>query len=201
MKNSILALGALTVCVLAACGGGGGGGGDSSTTESPAQVPADAALAKYVGTWESCNPDGAGSKRSRVRVLSVQGDTATVEVDGVFYSATGCTGAATFDLTGKGTAKLAGGTKTLEANTICENVSGVTRCTNVPSRTYEKVMLTYTGLTLRAGSLDFSPPAPNATALTMIALGSDGKFYFGKGSRDADGYPASDSQIALTKRP
>jgi hypothetical protein len=62
-------------------------------------------------------------------------------------------------------------------------------------------MLTYTGLTLRAGSLDFAPPTPNATTVALVALGSDGKFHFGSGSREADGYPKNENPIALTKRP
>jgi hypothetical protein len=181
MKNSVLALCALTMCVLAACGGGGG---DSGSTETAAQVQADPALAKYVGTWESCDADGDDeSQFSRARILSVQGDMATVELDYAFYNVAGCTGAPEFDITGKGTAKLAGGTKVLAG------------------RTYEKVTLTYTGMTLRAGSLDFAPPMPNATTVALVALGSDGKFHFGRGSRDADGYPKSESPIALTKRP
>jgi hypothetical protein len=179
MKSFVLALGALTLCVLAACGGGG----DSSSAETAAQVEADPALAKYVGTWESCDAHGSSSQMSRARILSVQGDTATVELDYTFYSAAGCTGAPEFDLTGKGTAKLAGGSKT------------------VAGRSYERVVLTYTGMTLRAGSIDFAPPMPNATAAALIALGSDGKFHFGMGTREADGYPKRESPIALTKRP
>ncbi len=198
MKSSVLALGALTLCVLAACGGGGG---DSSSAETAAQVQADPALTKYVGTWESCDPNGDDSQMSRARIFSVQGDTATVELDSAFYNTAGCTGAPEFDITGKGTAKLAGGTKTLAPTTTCETVSGVRRCTVLAGRTYEKVQLTYTGMTLRAGSLDFAPPMPNATAVALIALGADGKLHFGKGSREADGYPKTDSMIALTKRP
>lgn len=197
MKSSVLALGALTVCVLAACGGGGG---DSSSAESAAQVQADPALAKYVGTWESCDPNGAGSQRSRARVLSVQGDTATAELDAAFFDAPACAGAPSFDLTAKGTAKLVGGTKSVVGQPTCQTVSGQTRCTTL-TLAYDKALLTYTGFTLRAGSLDFAPPMPNATTPALIAVGADGKFYFGRGSRDTDGYPKQISPIALTKRP
>jgi hypothetical protein len=199
MKSSVLALGALTVCVLAACGGGGGDS-DAAASESPAQVQANPALAKYVGTWEICQPFNAGSATYRTRVLSVQGDTATVEMDKVDFSAPGCTGTTIFDVTVKGTAKLAGGTKIATGKTSCETVGNVRRCTT-PSAAYEKVVFTYSGLTLRAGSLDVSLPTPNTTALALIALGADGKVTFARGSREADGYPKEQAKFALTKRP
>jgi hypothetical protein len=187
MKSSILALGALTMCVLAACGGGGG---DSSAAVPAAQ--ADPALTKYVGTWEVCNTYTNGSSLSRARVLSVQGDTATVEMDVLNYAAASCAGSPSLDITATGIAKMAGGTKTLPAQD---------RGVSLPARTYEKVVYTYTGFTLRMGSLNVTPPTPNTTRNSLIALGTDGKVYFALATLDADGYPKYQSATALTKRP
>jgi hypothetical protein len=191
MKSSILALSALTVSVLAACGGGGGG--DSSSTETAAQVQADPALTKYVGTWEACKTYTQGTALFRARVLSVQGDTATVEMDLLDYAGASCAGAPRTDLTVRGTAKMAGGTKVLPAR---DSGTGI-----APARTFEKVVFTYSGFTLRAGILEYSPPMANTTRNSLIALGADGKAHFGLATLDADGYPASQSTMALTKRP
>jgi hypothetical protein len=189
MKSSVLALSVLTMCVLAACGGGGG---DDSSAAAPA-AQADPALVKYVGTWEVCNTYTNGSSLSRARVLSVQGDTATVEMDVLNYAAASCAGTPSLDVTAKGTAKMAGGTKTLPAQD---------RGISLSARTYEKVVYTYTGFTLRMGTLQgVTLPMPNTTRNSLIALGADGKVYFGLATLDADGYPKYQSATSLTKRP
>lgn len=189
MKSSVLALSVLTMCVLAACGGGGG---DDSSAAAPV-VQADPALTKYVGTWEVCKTWSDGSALLRARVLSVQGDTATVEMDDQEHSVPNCAGTPTLDITVKGTAKMAGGTKTLPA----QNRGGA----SLPMRTYEKVVYTYTGFTLRKGTLDMTLPVPNTTRNSLIAQGTDGKVYFALATLDADGYPKLQSATSLTKRP
>jgi hypothetical protein len=204
MKISILAPSALMVCALAACGGGGGGG-DSEAAAPGKETQANADLSKYLGTWERCWDEHGESMLYRVRVLSIEGDTVTVDVDAIDYEVPGCVGHVDIDETVHVKMKLAGGTKTLQAQQreIREPTRGATdRPIDLPERTYEKATISYVGYTLRIGTFEGTLPLPGTTANFLMTLSADGKqAFFASGSRGPDGYGRLHGKFAFNKKP
>jgi hypothetical protein len=214
---------AASALVLVACGGGGGGGG--STNPSPENLGANAALQKYVGTWDYCetqgpNGTGSGSIKYSEKFASPTSAGSTYNVVYTVYSSADCTGAAIATVNQGG-----------DMTVIASGTKSATVTTKAPftSTTADKFVIT-----VRAGTNTFTATNPanvsinNATnkivvnggpginvtftyvetaqSLKQIAALNNGLLYFGYDTggvndKDAEGFYNFLDNVGSTKRP
>lgn len=169
---------------LSACGGGGGG---DSSTDSSGKAAAVTSIGQMGGTYvlpckgetfELSKLDGRRSE-SREGTIVITPDSgtgsATISMHSKYYkNSANCDSAALdFDMTFRGTATDAPGSKTY---------------TNAAGKpvTAKVVTIAYAGFTLSKGNLDFALPTPGATT-NMAYVVENNTLYVSKGRREADG--------------
>lgn len=171
------------VTALSACGGGGDSSADSSGTagavSSITQMAGTYIMPCKGTTFGPRSDPSAATSESETATIVIAPDTATgkatISARAQTYrnSATCDAAALEFDLTFHGMATDGPGSKNFM------NAAGKPVTAKVAT-------ITYTGITLSKGNLDFSLPLPGATTNLAYVL-ENNTLYFAKGSRQADG--------------
>jgi hypothetical protein len=185
MKFNILLLTVLASATLVACGGGS----DSGTT--PVIQTANS-FDEEAGTYSTgCMADSIGRSESLTLVVTpvAATDKASVSVHSMSYKTAGCTTSVISDLTLLGEISRLSQTKVITGTGVGSTKSG----------TAKTVEFKYSGLKLAVGNLQFTVPAPGATATVGFLIEAN-KFYALTRSRNADGLPDSFSSTVLTKQ-
>jgi hypothetical protein len=102
----------IVTTMLVACGGGGG------------DAPSDGAADKFVGTWSACSPTptpipGVISIRADYVITKTGSSSLSISLDGVGFSAAGCTGTQVNKVSGIATGTIIlNGTKVIGSQTV-----------------------------------------------------------------------------------